>query len=192
MAQSPIQGEYYFRRQEMVAGFNFFTGGRFEFFYSYGAADRHATGTFTVEGAVLKLKSDKEGGQDFSIDEQSKNEGRGYVVKCQSPNTFLLPYMQCIAFTGDKPEIFEAGNDGVIFIDMPHCDKIYVINNIFPDIPTLIKDENNENNLFIVSILASVQEVSFRGIEFKIEDENSISCLANYFMPLEGIEFTKN
>lgn len=56
MAQTGIQGEYAFRRQEMVAAFNFTSDGRFEFFYSYGAADRSATGSFTVDGDTLKLK----------------------------------------------------------------------------------------------------------------------------------------
>ena len=40
MSQSTVQGEYYFRKQEMVAGFNFSADGKFQFFYSYGAVDR--------------------------------------------------------------------------------------------------------------------------------------------------------
>jgi hypothetical protein len=55
MAQKTVPGEYYFSRQEMVAGFKFSPDGRFEFFYSYGAVDRNASGTFSVEGDILKL-----------------------------------------------------------------------------------------------------------------------------------------
>ena len=58
MAQTPVLGEYYFRRQEMVADFNFSADGKFQFFYSYGTVDRNATGTFSVHGDILHLKSD--------------------------------------------------------------------------------------------------------------------------------------
>ena len=191
MAQSTFQGEFYFRRQEMVAGFKFSADGRFDFFYSYGASDRNATGTFTIEGDTLKLKSDKEVGNDFTVDTQSKVDS-GYVIKCHAPNQHLLPYMQCIAFVGDKPEVFEANNEGVIHIDLPHCDKIYVSHSIFVDVPTLIKDEKNENNRFSCTIKPIIQQVSFKGIDFKIVDDKTITCFTNYFMPVADIEFIKN
>ena len=72
---------------------------------------------------------------------------------------------------------------------MNHCDKIYVSCEIFPDIPTLIKDENNTNNRFEVSLLPIVQEVSFKGIDFKIEDDSTISCYPNYVFMMENIRF---
>lgn len=85
MAQTGIQGEYAFRRQEMVAAFNFTSDGRFEFFYSYGAADRSATGSFTVDGDTLKLKSDKEAGKDFAIKKQTRS-GSGFTITSHAPN----------------------------------------------------------------------------------------------------------
>lgn len=191
MAQTAFQGEFYFRKQEMVAGFKFTADGTFEFFYSYGAVDRNAKGSFTIEGDILKLKSDKAPGNDFAIDKQF-HEGSGYVITCQAPNKQLLPYMQCIAFAGDKKEAYESNNEGVIHIDKDHVDKIYVKHSLFPDIPTLIKEEANANNRFVVTLLPSVQQLSFKGIDFKIVDANTISCLPNYFMPFEGIQFTKN
>ncbi len=190
MAQHPIQGEYYFRRQEMVAGFNFSADGTFEFFYSYGASDRNATGSFSVKGDTIQLKSDKEAGHDFTIDKQS-NKGSGYKIMCHAPNPQLLLYMQCIAFVGDKNLSFDANNDGIIIIDLPHCDKIYAKHTIFNDIPTLIKDEKNKNNIFEITIQSSVQQLSFKGIDFLILDDHTITCLPNYFMPIEDIRFIK-
>lgn len=92
MAQPKIQGEYVFRRQEMVSAFNFTEDGKFQFFYSYGAADRNASGSFTIEGDTLKLKSDKAPGRDFIIEQQSKS-GSGYQIICKAPNPHLfLPW----------------------------------------------------------------------------------------------------
>ena len=63
----------------MASGFNFSADGKFEFFFTYGAVDRSAAGTFTVAGDTLKLKSNKEPGKDFSITGQSK-QGKGYTL----------------------------------------------------------------------------------------------------------------
>ena len=65
MSQTKLQGEYFFRKTEMVAGFNFSAAGTFQFFYSYGAVDRSAAGTFMVEGNTIKLQSSKEPGKDL-------------------------------------------------------------------------------------------------------------------------------
>ena len=190
MAQTGFQGKYYFQKQEMVAGINFTGDGRFEFFFSYGASDRSATGTYSVEGNTIKLKSDKTAGEDFTIDKQHK-EGKGFVIFCHAMNKNILPYMQCIVFNGEHKEYYSANNEGIIAIDIEHCDKIYMKNEIFPDIPTLIKDEKNDNNRFEVTLQPSVQQLSFKGIDFKIEDDNSLSCLPNYFMPVSDIKFHK-
>jgi hypothetical protein len=89
MSQATIEGEYYFRKMEMASGFNFTQDGRFQFFYTYGAVDRTATGSFTVERDSLKLKSDKEPGKDFALVNQSK-QGNGYSVIFKHPNKYLL------------------------------------------------------------------------------------------------------
>ena len=89
IAQTTIQGEYNFHRQEMVAGFNFSPEGKFNFFFSYGAFDRTATGTFLVKDDTIKLKSSKEAGKDFKISNQSKT-GTGYSIKFINDNKYLF------------------------------------------------------------------------------------------------------
>jgi len=191
MSQAVIQGEYYFRRHEMVAGFNFSGDGKFEFFYSYGAVDRTATGTFSVEGDSLKLKSNKEGGKDFTTTKQSK-QGSGYMIKFEHPNKYLLKYIVCIFFVNGKQTEVYTDDNGVAKTDIPQCDKIYVQHTLYPDIVTLIKDETNTNNNFTLTLNPSLEQVSFKGIDFKIVNDKEFTCLPNYFMPLEGIDFIKN
>jgi hypothetical protein len=189
MSQS-LQGEYYFRRQEMVAGFTFSAGSKFQFFYSYGAVDRSATGTFYVEGDTLRLKSDKEAGKDFTITEQSK-QANGYTITFDHPNKFLLKDILCIFYVdGKKQEVFSDSN-GEVHVDLPHCDKIFVQHSLYPDIVTLVKDEKNEHNRFKLKLNPSLEQVSFKGISFKISGDNTITCLPNYFMEMPDIEFVK-
>ena len=89
MSQTTIEGEYYFRKMEMASGFNFSKDGKFQFFYTYGAVDRTASGSFIVEGDTLKLKSDKEPGKDFTITSQSM-QGNGYSIIFKHPNKYLV------------------------------------------------------------------------------------------------------
>ncbi|MBK6963085.1 MAG: hypothetical protein IPH20_03895 [Bacteroidales bacterium] len=189
MAQQTIEGEYFFSRQEMVAGFRFSSDGKFEFFYSYGAVDRNATGTFSVEGNMVKLKSDKSPGNDFVVTDQSKRPG-GYHLKFEHPNQLLVENILCIFIKNGNQQKEYSDSKGEVFVKMHDCDTIYVQQSLYPDILTLIKDEKNTNNRFTLSLNPSLEQVSFKGIDLKIEDENTLTCLPNYFMGMEGIEFT--
>ncbi|MEJ7586891.1 MAG: hypothetical protein WKI04_04950 [Ferruginibacter sp.] len=48
MAQLTLEGEYFFRKQEMVAGFNFAKDGKFQFFFSYGAVNFYKPKSFVI------------------------------------------------------------------------------------------------------------------------------------------------
>src|SRR6187401_946382 len=65
---------------DLASAFEFTPDGKFQYFYIYGVADRNATGTYTVVGDTVKLKSDKVGGKDFPIESQSK-KGKGYTIQ---------------------------------------------------------------------------------------------------------------
>jgi len=143
---NPVIGEYIFARQEMVAAFNFSSDGRFEFFHSYGAVDRNATGKFTVNGRKLIVYSGKAAGKDFTILQQTK-QTTGYQLQFVDSNKYLLSNIRCIFKIGT--EVREAVTDeyGRIKLNYSDCDSIYVQHLLFPDIVTLVKDINNTNNL---------------------------------------------
>jgi len=190
MAQTTIHGEYYFRRTEMVAGFNFSADGKFQFFYSYGAVDRSASGSFSVEGNILKLKSDKEAGKDFTITSQTK-QAKGYSITFSHPNKYLLKNILGIFIADGKEQEAYSDSNGEIHVDLAHCDTIYVQHSLYPDIATLVKDKNNTNNQFILTLNRSLEQVSFKDIEFKVADDKTLTCLSNYFMGIPDIKFIK-
>ena len=190
MAQKTVVGEYYFRKMEMVAGLNFSEDGKFQFFYSYGAVDRNATGSFSVEKDTLKLRSDKEPGKDFTIINQSKQPG-GYSITFKHANNYLLKNIQCIFIVDGKQQEAYSDDKGEVHADLLRCDTIYVIHSLYPDIPTLVKSKENDNNNFTLTLNPSLEQVSFKGIDFKIVDDKTISCLSNYFMDAADIEFSK-
>ncbi len=185
----PLQGVYTFHRQEMVASFRFNADNTFDFFYSYGASDRTATGTFTTIGDTVKLKSKKVAGNDFEILSQSK-KGKAFKIKVTDKNPYLVSNVAAIVLNGGDMQYFETNNEGIITIDLKSCDTIYIKHELFPDIPTLIKDVNNSNNYFELALKPSLGEVSFKGIDLFIKD-NSLTCYPNYFIPFENIRFEK-
>lgn len=190
MPQINIQGEYYFRKMEMVSGFKFMADGKFQFFFSYGAVDRNATGSFRTEGDTLKLISDKEAGKDFTVTNQI-NQGKGYTLIFNHPNKYLLKYIRCAFLFDGKVQEEDADENGKVFADIPRCDTIYVQHLLYPDFGTLIKDVQNNNNRFTLTLNPSLEQVSFKGIDFKIVNDKTLTCLPNYFLDMEGIRFVK-
>lgn len=190
MSQQKIEGEYYYRKMEMASGFNFTAGGKFEFFFSYGAVDRNATGTFSVAGNTLHLKSDKEAGKDFTVTSQSK-QGKGYALAFKDANAYLLRDILCIFIVDGQSKREYSNDSGEVKMDLSHCDTIYVQHTLFPDAVTLIKDKANDNNHFTIKLNPSLEQVSFKGIDFKIENSKTLTCLPNYLLPMENIKFIK-
>jgi len=194
-SMTKLNGEYTLQGiHDMAAGFRFTPDGKFEFFYIYGATDRNATGTYTVEGDTVKLHSDKEPGKDFKIDRQSK-KGKGYTIQVTAPNEYLLRNILCFYFDGETPDATqtnsaETDSKGMIHLDVDAIDTIYLRHEIFPDIPSLIKDKANANNYFEVSLLPSLGQVSFKGIDLFIKGD-TLTCHPNYFMPFDNIRFVK-
>jgi len=184
-----LNGEYQFRKMELISGFIFTPDGKFEFYYSYGASDRNAAGTYHIEGDTLKLKSDKKGEHDFAIDKQSKKSGF-ITIKISSPDAYLASTVLCMCLVDGIEHKFFSDNNGLIETDITSCDKIFVQHLLFPDVFTQINKDKIDNNYFELSLLPSLQQVSFKYIDFIIKDD-VITCYPNYFLPFEDIEFVK-
>ena len=190
MAQKIVQGVYQFHQQELVASFKFSPGNKFDFFYSYGAMDRTATGTFSITGDTLHIKSDKEPGKDFTIKSESKS-GAGNHIQFEGADKYLLSNIRCSFFTGDQRRDEFTDMEGVIDIDLDHCDKIFVFHQLFPDMVTLVKDEGNNNNRFVLALNPSLTQVSFKDFIFIIAGDKIVSPLINYMFPIDGVIFKK-
>jgi len=152
--------------------------------------DRNATGTFSIEGNTVKLKSDKEAGKDFTINSQSK-QANGYTLLFTHPNKYLTKNILCVFIADGKEQEVYSDSNGEVRVDLKHCDTIYVQHSLYPDIVTIIKDKTNDNNRFTLSLNPSLEQVSFKGIDLTIESDKVLSCLSNYFMPMPDIKFVK-
>jgi hypothetical protein len=177
-------------QREMAAGLELRADSSFEFFLSYGASDRYASGTWKVWGDSLVLHSRKPAGKDFLVQQQSPG-GEGYRIRIQDPNPLLAEGVRCFAFSGGKKEIFQADHTGEIHIPWSSCDTLYLQHLYFPDIATLIKDRNNPNRDFAVKLSPDLAEISWKGIWFWMDVEGFLRCPTNYVLPMESIRFER-
>ena len=189
MSQPRIDGEYYFGKMEMAAGFKF-SEAKFQFFYTYGAIDRSATGTFVIAGDSVILKSDKVESQDFTLVSQ-QHAGKGYQVIFQDANSYLVKNISCVFVVNGKQHEVMTNDAGTASIDLEHCDTIYATHTLFPDVPTIVKDAGNINNRFKLRLNPSLGSLSFKGINLRIVNDSTLSCPDNYFMDASGILFKK-
>lgn len=190
-AQNKIEGVYSLTGiHDMAANFQFNKDGNFQFEYFYGASERTASGTFNIVADTIKLKSDKLPGKDFTVSKQSK-KGNGFTIIIKDENPVLINQIRCIFVKGETMVTEDVtSSNGKLYIENVDCNKIYLQHPFFPDIATLIKDTLNTNNYFEVTLNPSLQQVSFKGIDFVI-DGDKLHCLPNYFMPFEEITFVK-
>jgi hypothetical protein len=190
MTAQTLNGEYRLTGiPETASAFRFTNDGHFDFFFIYGAVDRSASGTYNVVGDTVKLVSDKVAGKDFPITKESR-KGNHYTIQVHDANSYLVSNIICIYHIGEEKNVAYSDDHGQITIDAPHVDRIYLMHELFPDVPSLIKDENNKNNYFEVNLSPSLVQVSFQGIDFTI-DGTSISCLPNYVLPFNTIIYKK-
>ncbi len=189
MSQPRIDGEYYFGKMEMASGFKF-SEGKFQFFYSYGAIDRGATGTFSIEGDSVILKSDKPAGRDFTVVSQ-QHAGKGYQLIFQDANSYLVRNILCVFVNNGEQHQVVTDDSGRAGIELEHCDTIYVMHTLFPDVPTIIKETANVNNRFTLRLNPSLGNLTFKGVNLKIVDDSTLACPDNYFMDASGILFRK-
>jgi len=108
-----------------------------------------------------------------------------------NPNTYLLENIRCLFFIDGKQQDEYTDSKGKVFVSLKHCDSIFVQHGLYPDVVTKITDYRNANNQFTLSLNPSLEQVSFKGIDLTIMDENTLTCLPNYFMKMENIEFVK-
>lgn len=189
MTSNGLNGEYYLTGvHEMAAGFRFTPEGRFDFFYIYGVADRMATGTYTLSGDTVKLHSEKPAGADFLITKSSPGR-KGCTITVRHENPLMADGVRCMYFVNGQQRDTFSDREGRIQIDTD-CEKVYLQHMIFPDIATLIKDDDNPHRVFEVIISPDIHQVSFKGIDLFVQGD-TLTCHPNYFMPMENIRFVK-
>jgi hypothetical protein len=190
MHSQTLKGEYRLQGvQDAASAFMFSNDGKFEFFFMYGAVDRTATGTYSIEENIVTLKSNKEPGKDFPVTLEKKEE-TGYTIKIKHENPYLLQNVVCIYYIGNTENTAFSDSQGEIHIDEKNIDRLFLVHELFPDMPSMIKNSTNNNNYFEVGLSPTLTQATFQGVTFKVEGK-SITCLPNAILPFQKVVFVK-
>ncbi len=189
MAQQ-LSGHYKLRGvQDMAAGFEF-KGDSFYFYCYYGVVDRFANGTYTINGNTVILSSSKQPGNDFNIVSKQATTGNT-SIKVTDPNAYLAEYAICIIQEAEERQYIKANRNGVIEVAGAANAKLYLMHELYPDIPTLLKDTHEPPAQYEVKLNPSLQQLSFKGIDLTMKDDGTLTWLPNYFIAKAGVWFEK-
>lgn len=118
---------------ETASGIALHGDGRFDFYYSYGAIDRHGYGTWERVHDVIFLRSEYGDKPGFTIVEQQADAEGGFSIALQQPDPFFAQYMRAFLVQGDTTTEGQADSKGVIRFSADAADRVMVMNDLFPD-----------------------------------------------------------
>lgn len=153
---------------ETASGFELYPDGNFDFYYSYGAIDRHGYGTWKQEGDTILLHSDYSDKQGFAIAESHEAEHPFLLVTLQQPDPFFSQYMRVFAINGDLTEEKTADSHGRIKFDQQSAEKLMVMNDLFPDNIVTLVPENSRANHIVLSFNQDLALVHFSALHCPI------------------------
>jgi len=191
LSAQDITGDYSLHGfREVASGLRLSANHTFEFFYTYGASDRHASGTWSQDSGAVVLQGTKKKGHDFNLKHRAREGGPGKVIKITDKSTYLQQSVICFAYTDRDSLIEESGIDGIVRFNADGIKRIELIHAVFPDEPTIIDCSNDPSNYFEFTLNPSLGEVVFDRVAVSLEGQ-ALRFSNKYLFGDRVAEFTK-
>jgi hypothetical protein len=181
------EGEYYLRGiPETASGFKLNHDKSFEFFFIYGALDRHGSGKWKAENDQLIFQSRPWPGKDFALLKSKTVSGDQVTIRIIDKNENVLRYVSASLRNGEKDSWQAADPTGVIRLPKQAVTTISLAfefcSERFSDIPV----ENELHNYFEFRIEPWLVEYFFNDFRLTITREG----LKGKHPMLNGDDFT--
>lgn len=172
---SSLAGEYYLKGvMEVGAGFKLNADSSFEFFFSYGALDRQAAGTWKLEGNNIVFNSSKKPATDFNLIESHRESTDSTIIFLKGLNKSISSYFYAVAINGKEKHSAAANNDGIIILPVQKVDTVELYFEWCPEKKSVFNLNNSSNNFFTFELLPGITDVIFDNWKLSI-DKNKIS-----------------
>lgn len=123
--KTSLEGEYYLQNvREMASGFLLGPENNFQFFFSYGALDRQARGTWKQTGDSIILNSGEWPGTDFTIVHSEPGTEEGILVELEQPNPMLAAYLQLSLAKGKEDSWIQFRQHGQLHLPPQEFDSL--------------------------------------------------------------------
>lgn len=134
MENSTTAGSYQLTGiMETGAGLELYPDGKFDFYYVYGAIDRHAYGNWKQEGDVIMLHSPYADKSGYDILLSEHRQQPRFTVYMPKADPFFLSMQTVYAINGDVTEAQQGDKKGWYLFTCAQAEKIMLSNDLFPD-----------------------------------------------------------
>jgi len=185
-------GEYYLTGiHEMGCGIKLNEDYTFEFFFSYGALDRHGYGNWTAnENNEVVLNSNYAHQIPFTLIAEEKRSIKGIQVGFPNYNKALLNETTIKVFANNVEEEQVAGANGRFNFNSETVDKMIVTCLFYYDNPATLIPTNNNNNYFELAANQNLALVHFNNRIFKANGE-TLNGVLHIFDDTKEMQFVK-
>lgn len=122
-----LAGEYLLQGvREMASGFLLKPDNSFQFFFSYGALDRQARGTWKKAGDTIIFNSGKWPGADFTIVHSEPGTEEGILVQLEQPNPMLAAYLRLSLVNGAEDSWIQFRQHGHLHLPPQSFDSLSI------------------------------------------------------------------
>ena len=157
-----LAGEYYLQGvREMASGFMLKEDNTFQFFFSYGALDRHGSGRWEAKNDVLFFNSDSIPADGFVLVGSSKEDHPFINVQLEGNDPMTNAYTHVSLQEGAEGSWQNMNQRGEVQFPPQEVSRIALLFEFCPDQKTIIP-VNAAHNSFTFRINPSVAEVYFQ------------------------------
>ncbi len=144
-----IPGEYYLSGvMETASGFKLDSNHHFQFFFSQGALDRYAEGTWRLEGGMVILNSRPRPAHDFALLESRKQEGSFVEIRMMEQDPLAKQYVHARILHKGVAVEGSTDKDGRIIFPLQTIDSIELIFDFCPEKTSKFQIANPDHNYF--------------------------------------------
>ncbi len=187
-----IPGEYYLTGvNEMGCGIKLNEDNTFEFFFSYGALERHGYGNWKLEGKnTVVLNTDYDSQVPFTIENSEKRDFEGIKILFPNYNKMLLNETTIKIIVDGEEEEQVVGAQDTFHFNANKIDKIIVTCLFYYDNPATLIPAANTNNYFELAANQNLALVHFKNTIFTADGEN-LSGILHIFDDTKVMQFVK-
>jgi hypothetical protein len=171
-APDSLSGIYYLAGvHEMASAFQINNDKTFKFFFTSGALDRYATGTWKIENGIIFLTTKSKPAADFALVNSKSISGSNSTVQITEKNEALLPYVYCFLKKGQEETQAKTNNKGIASFAVNNADSITLIFEFSPERSTTVPIVNKQHNYFEFRFEPWLFEVFFKDFPLKIGND---------------------
>ena len=156
---------------ETAGGIKLNADSSFEFYFSYGALDRYASGIWFQSGDSIFLNSKPWPGKDFRLVNTSVRPGKRMVLELAEKNTMVLPFVYFTWFKNGKKTTLKTDSHGMASADIYAPDSIGVQFEFTPERISVFKPAKTANNYYSFAFEKWVTELFFTRTSFLVNHD---------------------